>query len=216
MVSLAWVSDTCSLGPCTFSCLSCSLWQHQHPRYNWNNNELWLHDIKTLFSDPCRDLFEESLKYVPSLLVQIDREQQNLHSWQNALSLLKEIFIYFISSFLVFMISPDAAFIHSSSFSALLCKVTVLLFLTVLVTLVSIILLSPVTTVIASLPHQIGEKGFRFLQEIHSFLSHLVIYSEPVPTTFFINKTTGGFPSVVAVQQLSNLWVLSYSNNNIE
>ena len=101
--------------------------------------------------------------------------------------------------------APDTTFIQSSLFSAFFSKVTVLQFLTVLVTLVSIIFLSSVTSVIASLPLQIGEEDFRLLKKIYSFLCHSIIYSQPISSTLFLHKTAGGPFSVVAVKQLSNL-----------
>ena len=162
--------------------------------------------VWTLFLDPLRGLSSESLKYVPSSLVQTDKVQQNLHSWQNTLSLLLTESIFckiFHFNNLVFL--PDAAFVQSSSFSTLLGKVTILPFLTVLVTLVSIVLLGSVTTVVASIHHQIVNENLRFLQETHSLLCHLIIDIAPISTTFFINKTTGGYSSCIAVEQLSNL-----------
>ena len=105
----------------------------------------------------------------------------------------------------VVTVQPYAAFKDWTLFSAFLGKVATLFFLTVLVTLVCIILLGSVTTVIASRLRQIGNEGFRILQEIYSFRCHRVIYSKPVSTTFFINKTAGGFSSIVAIEQLPNL-----------
>ena len=100
---LAWAWDICSHLSCTFSCLPCIQSLHQHPSFtdltdvtNINSKILFFYhffllltNMKTWFSDPLRVLFE-FLKYeIPSLLVQIDKEQQNLHSWHFRLSLLK-------------------------------------------------------------------------------------------------------------------------------
>ena len=166
--------------------------------------------IKTLFFDPLRGLSKESLKYVPSLSVQTDRVQQNLHSWQNTLSLLKKngfttnnISIPFKTKYPIY--SPDATLVQSSIFCAIPSKITFLLFLTILVTLVCIILLSSVTSVITSFLHQISNENFRVLQEIYGMLCHLIINRIPVSSTFLINKTARSHSSVVAVKQLSNL-----------
>ena len=65
--------------------------------------------------------------------------------------------------------------------------------------------LSSVTTVIASILHQIREKTLWFLHEIHSLLGHFIIYSNEVPPAFFLNKTAGCCSSVPTVEQLANL-----------
>ena len=65
--------------------------------------------------------------------------------------------------------------------------------------------LSSVTTVIASILHQVREKTLRFLHEIHRLLGHFIIDSNKVPPAFFLHKTARCWSSVPTVEQLSNL-----------
>ena len=72
-------------------------------------------------------------------------------------------------------------------------------------TWLSIVVLSLVTTVIAEIVYQIVQRSLWYLHKGNGLLSHLVIYRGPVPSTFLLLKAAWCSPSVVAVEQLSNL-----------
>ena len=77
---------------------------------------------------------------------------------------------------------------QSSLFSALLGKLTLLVYKAILVTWLSIVVLSLVTTVIAEIVYQIVQRSLWYLHKGNGLLSHLVIYRGPVPSTFLLLK----------------------------
>ena len=103
------------------------------------------------------------------------------------------------------MYKPDTTFIEATIPPTLLSKLTVFLFLTILVTLSSIILLSPVAAVIPRFFNQIFQKNSGFFKEIYGFLHHPIVYFDPVSTALFISKAAGCSTSVIAVEELSGL-----------
>ena len=200
-VSLAWVSDICSLDTCTFSYLSCTLWQHLQPQwYNRINKTTWDKFLKPYFlihANSCLMILWNTFHLHWCRLTGCSKICT--HGRMRCLSWQKYGKIFFPFD-LFYAVLPYTAFIQSSSFSTLVSKVTIFQFLTVLVTLVSVILLSSMTAVIASPRNQVGKKDLRFLEKINSLLRHLVIDEMKVFSTFFLNKTAGGPSSVVAVE----------------
>ena len=102
-------------------------------------------------------------------------------------------------------VSPDTALVEPPSLPALLGKLTLLPLQTVLVTLLSLVLLRPVTGVVAGSHHQVVQEGLGALREVHRLLGHLVVDGEPVTATLFVHEAAGGPGSVVAVEELSCL-----------
>ena len=77
---------------------------------------------------------------------------------------------------------------QSSLFSALLGKLTLLVYKAILVTWLSIVVLSLVTTVIEKIVHKMVQSSLWSLHKSYSLPSHLVVYFGPVLSTFLLLK----------------------------
>ena len=175
----------------------------------------------------------ETYSLDPPSVVQIDKVQQNRHSWQNALSRLKTkrkfINFYIIQSRMVLccLYLPNAAFVESTLLFTIFSKVTVFRRLTILMTSIYIVALNLVTLVITR-GLQVQQILLCITQKLLSFLSHLQHWNEEVKiisldlfhpiieswqaflvSALSIAEATLGFASFMTVQQLSCLqhWI---------
>ena len=102
-------------------------------------------------------------------------------------------------------VSPDTALVEPPSLPALLGKLTLLPLQTVLVTLLSLVLLRPVTRVVPGGPHHLVQHKLRVLHEVHRLLGHLVVDDSPTSAALLVGEAAGGPASVVTVEQFSDL-----------
>ena len=102
-------------------------------------------------------------------------------------------------------VSPDTALVEPPSLPALLGKLTLLPLQTVLVTLLSLVLLRPVTRVVPGGPHQLVQHHQRTPHEVHRLLGHLVVDDLPGSSALLVREAAGGDAPGIAVEQLSDL-----------
>ena len=118
----------------------------------------------------------------PPSVVQIDKVQQNRHSWQNALSRLKtkrkfNIYNLLSSMVLCCLYLPNAAFVESTLLFTIFSKVTFFCSLTILMTIIYIVALYLVTLVITR-GLQVQQILLCITQKLLSFLPHLQHWNE--------------------------------------
>ena len=174
----------------------------------------------------------ETYSLDPPSVVEIDKVQQNRHSWQNALSLLKTKRKFNICNLLSSMVLcclylPNAAFVESTLLFTIFSKVTVFCSLTILMTSIYIVALNLVTLVITR-GLQVQQILLCVTQKLLSFLPHLQHWNEEekiisldlfhpiikswqafLVSALSIAEATLGFASFMTIQQLSCLqhWI---------